>query len=117
MKSLVDGLRREIARQIHLDPSFFGLIVCAAALALVTAGTAASAPNPAPAHADVSYGPSEHQRLDIYFPPKDDGPYPVVLWFGGIWKPAKHPANLKFFGDARCAVIAVQTRTMTDATK
>src|ERR1700722_4298551 len=113
MKNLVDGLRREIARQNHPDPSFFGLIVGAVALALGPAGAAGSAPNPAPAHADVSYGPSEHQRFDIYLPPKGDGPYPVVLWFGGIWKPAKHPANLKFFGDGRCAVIAVQTRTMT----
>jgi acetyl esterase/lipase len=48
-------------------------------------------------------------------PPKGGGPYPVVLWFGGIWKPAKHPARLDFFWKANCAVIAVQTRTMTDA--
>ncbi len=70
---------------------------------------------PAPNHADVSYGLHPHQRLDIYLPPTGSGPYPVVLWFGGIWKPAKHPARLDFFGKARCAVIAVQTRTMTDA--
>src|SRR5205807_7407253 len=73
------------------------------------------APNPAPTHADVSYGPSPHQLIDIYLPPHSKGPYPVVLWFGGIWKPAKQPANLGFFWKANCAVIAVQTRTMTDA--
>ena len=39
----------------------------------------------------------------------------MVLWFGGIWKPAKHPARLDFFWNAHCAVIAVQTRTLTDA--
>jgi acetyl esterase/lipase len=75
------------------------------------AGAARSAPNPEPTHADVAYGPHPHQRIDIYLPPKGRGPYPVVLWFGGIWKPAR----LDYFGDARCAVIAVQTRTMTDA--
>src|SRR4030088_2593342 len=85
------------------------------ALATVAAGVASAAPNPAPTHADVSYGPHPHQRIDIYLPPNGSGPYPVVLWFGGIWRPAKHPANLGFFRNARCAVIAVQTRTMTDA--
>jgi acetyl esterase/lipase len=72
---------------------------------------------PKPTHADVSYGPHEHQLLDIYLPPKGDGPFPVLLWFGGIWKPAKHPARLDYFGPAGVAVIAVQTRTMTDATE
>ena len=54
--------------------------------------------------------------MDIYVPSKGRGPYPVLLWFGGIWKPAKHPARPDFFGNAGCAVVAVQTRTMTDAT-
>jgi acetyl esterase/lipase len=84
-------------------------------LALAVAPGAAA--DPKPTHADVSYGPHEHQLLDIYLPPKGDGPYPVVLWFGGIWKPAKHPARLDYFGAAQIAVIAVQTRTMTDATE
>jgi BD-FAE len=91
------------------------LTVCGAASAMVARGVAVGAADPAPTHADVSYGPGPHQLLDIYLPPKGVGPYPVVLWFGGIWKPAKHPARLEFFGKANCAVIAVQTRTMTDA--
>ena len=72
--------------------------------------------DPGPAHADVSYGPHPHQLIDIYVPSKGPGPYPVLLWFGGIWRPARHPARPDFFGNAGCAVIAVQTRTMTDAT-
>ena len=91
-------------------------------LALTVAGLAlaanlSAAADPKPTFADVSYGPHAHQLLDIYVPPKGDGPFPVVLWFGGIWKPAKHPAQLDLFGKAQCAVIAVQTRTMTDATE
>ena len=70
---------------------------------------------PGPTHADISYGPHEHQRIDIYLPPKGDGPFPVVVWFGGIWKPSRGPARLDYFQNAQCAVIAVQTRTMTDA--
>jgi acetyl esterase/lipase len=93
----------------------FALTVGGVALATAAAGVAVGAPNPAPTHADVPYGPSPHQRIDIYLPPNGRGPYPVVLWFGGIWKPAKHPARLGFFWDAKCAVIAVQTRAMTDA--
>jgi acetyl esterase/lipase len=38
----------------------------------------------------------------------------VVLWFGGLWKPAKRPVRLDYFGKAHCAVIAVQTRTLTE---
>jgi acetyl esterase/lipase len=89
----------------------FAVAVCGLAFA---AGSAAAG-DPEPTHADVSFGPHAHQLLDVYLPPKGDGPYPVVVWFGGIWKPAKHPAPLGYFGNAKCAVIAVQTRTLTDA--
>jgi hypothetical protein len=85
-----------------------------AGLSQIPPGTAWAA-DPAPTHADVSYGPHPHQVMDIYLPPKGEGPYPVLLWFGGIWKPAKHPARLDYFGNAQVAVIAVETRTMTDA--
>ncbi len=68
-----------------------------------------------PTVADVSYGQHDHQRMDVYLPAEGEGPFPVMLWFGGIWKPAKHPANLKGLGEAGIAVVAVQTRTMTDA--
>jgi acetyl esterase/lipase len=89
-------------------------LLLACVLATVAAG-AARAADPAPTHADVCYGPSPHQLLDVYLPPAGSAPYPALLWFGGIWKPAKHPANLGFFGKAGCAVVAVETRTMTDA--
>src|SRR5947207_3011940 len=89
--------------------------VAGMALATVAAGPAVGAPKPAPTQADISYGPSLHQVMDMYVPEGGRGPYPVVLWFGGIWKPAKHPAQVEFFSKAQCAVIAVQTRTMTDA--
>lgn len=68
-----------------------------------------------PTAANVSYGPHEHQVLDVYLPPEGDGPSPALIWYGGIWKPAKHPANLNYFGKQGVAVIAVETRTMTDA--
>lgn len=74
------------------------------------------APSPMPTHADVSFGPHPHQLLDIYLPKKGTGPFPAILWFGGIWKASKHPANLGFFDAKGIAVIAVETRTMEDAT-
>jgi hypothetical protein len=73
-------------------------------------------PEPVPTHANVSYGTHEHQLIDIYLPKKGTPPFPAVLWFGGIWKAAKHPANLGFFEQNGIAMIAVQTRTMEDAT-
>ena len=73
-------------------------------------------PEPVPTHANISYGPHEHQLIDIYLPKKGDAPYPAILWFGGIWKASKHPANLGFFDSKGIAVIAVETRTMEDAT-
>lgn len=72
------------------------------------------AAKPMPTHADVSYGPHAHQVIDIYVP-TGDGPFPAVLWYGGIWKPGRGPARLDYFQKAKIAVIAVQTRTMTDA--
>jgi acetyl esterase/lipase len=86
-------------------------------LVLTTAAVGTAAAPPSPTHADVSYGPSPDQLLDIYLPPKGAKPYPVLLWFGGIWKPAKHPARPDYFGNAGVAVIAVQTRTLTEAMK
>lgn len=75
---------------------------------------AVAAEPPAPTHANVSYGPHPLQLLDIYLPTRGDGPYPVVIWYGGIWKPDKHPAPLGVFLPKQCAVVAVQTRTMTE---
>jgi acetyl esterase/lipase len=91
---------------------FFASIIGALATAIAVPTCAA---DPAPTHADVSYGKHPHQLIDIYLPSKTQGPYPAVLWFGGIWKAAKHGARIDYFGNANCAVIAVETRTMNDA--
>ena len=72
------------------------------------------AAQPAPTAADVSYGPSPIQLLDVYAPAQKGGPWPVLIWYGGIWKPAKHPADPNRFLSQGCAVVAVQTRTMAD---
>jgi formylglycine-generating enzyme required for sulfatase activity/acetyl esterase/lipase len=67
-----------------------------------------------PIAADVSYGPHPHQLLDVYAP-KEGGPHPVLLWYGGLWKPAKHAPDPRRFLAAGCAVVAVELRTMSDA--
>jgi len=74
-----------------------------------------AAPKPPPTKADVSYGPHPHQLLDIYTPPQGAGPFPVVLWFGGLWAPSKGTPDLNHFFPAHCAVIAVEGRVMKDA--
>lgn len=63
----------------------------------------------------MSYGSHSHQLIDIYLPRKGTAPFPAILWLGGIWRAAKHPANLGFFDSKGIAVIAVETRTMEDA--
>lgn len=95
-------------------PPRFAPAFCIAAL-MLAAG--ASAAEPKPTHADVPYGPHPHQLMDIYLPPGGGTPRPVLLWFGGIWRPAKHAPRPDFFGKAGVAVVAVETRTMTDATE
>ncbi len=84
---------------------------------LLTTGTAKPlrAADPLPTHADVSYGRNPHQLMDVYLPTQGKGPYPVVVWFGGIWKPSKGPGNLKYFLANQCAMIAVEMRSMSDA--
>lgn len=69
---------------------------------------------PTPTFADVPYGPHPHQIFDIYLP-KSDKPTPVLIWFGGIWKAAKHAADPNRFLHAGVAVIGVEVRTMEDA--
>ena len=35
---------------------------------------------------DVAYGPLDCQKLDVYYPPEGDGPFPVVFYIhGGSW--------------------------------
>jgi hypothetical protein len=76
--------------------------------------SAAPATAPAPTYPDVSYGPSPHQLMDLYVP-AGGGPYPVLIWYGGIWEPAKHAPDPNRFLREKIAVIAVETRTMKDA--
>jgi hypothetical protein len=78
------------------------------------ASPAIAAPQP-PTHADISYGPHPHQLIDIYLPPNGSGPFPVVLWYGGIWQPSKYAPDPNRFFPSQVAVIAVETRTMKDA--
>lgn len=51
---------------------------------------------------DVSYGPDERHRLDVYTPTRGEPPHPVVVFFhGGDWSedyPDKD--NYRFLGDA-----------------
>lgn len=86
-------------------------------VALIFASTLAAAPppTPTPTHQNIPYGPHANQIVDIYLPEKGDGPFPVVVWYGGIWKPAKHAARPPYFLERGIAVVAVQTRTMNDA--
>ncbi len=72
---------------------------------------------PKPTHADVPYGAHPHQLIDIHVPPKGEGPFPALIWFGGIWKASKHAVDVNRFFPHGVAVIAVEVRTMEDATK
>ncbi len=78
-------------------------------------GRAWSADKPMPTKADVAYGPHEHQRLDLYVPPKGVGPFPVLVWFGGLWAPSKSVPDVNRFFAKECAVVGVQMRVMKDA--
>ena len=71
---------------------------------------------PKPTHADVPYGTHPHQLIDIHLPPKGEGPFPALLWFGGIWKASKRAVDVNRFFPHGIAVIAVEVRTMEDAT-
>ena len=88
-------------------------LAAAQLLAAMPALTLSAAP--APSHADVSFGPHPHQLLDVYTPTNRSGPFPVLVWFGGIWQPAKHAPDVNRFFPHGIAVIAVETRTMNDA--
>jgi hypothetical protein len=69
---------------------------------------------PMPIAADVSYGPSPNQLVDVFVPPAAQDPCPVLIWYGGIWKPAKHAVDPGKFFPSNIAVVAVETRTLTD---
>ena len=71
---------------------------------------------PVPSEADVAYGAHPHQVLDIHLPPPSAAaPYPVLLWYGGLWKPTRNVPDLTRFLPQGIAVVAVGVRTYTDA--
>lgn len=86
-------------------------------LPLVVASVAFAAEPPPATHADVSYGAHPHQLIDIYLPKTGDGPFPVLLWFGGIFaEPTKRPVDPNRFLPKGIAIVAVEVRSMKDAT-
>jgi fermentation-respiration switch protein FrsA (DUF1100 family) len=71
---------------------------------------------PIPSFADVSYGPHPHQLVDVHVPKKGKGPFPVLVWFGGIWEASKHVPDLNRFLPQGIAVVGVEVRTLKDGT-
>ncbi len=55
--------------------------------------------------------------MDVHLPKEGKGPFPVLIWFGGIWEASKHVPDLKRFLPFNIAVIGVETRTLTDGVK
>ncbi len=82
--------------------------------ALTTSLLVYAAEPPKPTQADVPYGSHPHQLLDVFVPPDGPGPFPVLIWYGGIWKEAKHVPDLTHFFPKHIAVVGVETRTLTD---
>jgi acetyl esterase/lipase len=74
-----------------------------------------AANQPVATASDVSYGRHPHQVLDLYLPPAGAEAAPVLVWFGGLWQPSRHPADPKRFLAQGIAVAAVEMRTMADA--
>jgi len=72
---------------------------------------------PIPTHSNVSYGSHPHQLMDVHLPSKGRGPFPVLLWYGGLWEASKHVPGLNKFLPSGVAVIGVQSRTLNDAMK
>lgn len=58
--------------------------------------------------ADVSYGPTERQRLDVYAPPEASGAPVAVFFYGGSWRSGSR-AGYRFVGEAlaRRGIVAV----------
>ena len=72
---------------------------------------------PIPTHSNVSYGSHPHQLMDVHLPSKGRGPFPVLLWYGGLWEESKNVPGLNKFLASGVAVIGVQSRTLNDAMK
>ncbi len=93
---------------------FHAAILCFTMIGMLRAEVA-SAAKAAPTVAEVSYGPDANQILDIYLPAAGGEPWPVLVWYGGIWKPSKNVPDPARFLPNRFAMVAVQTRTMSQA--
>jgi acetyl esterase/lipase len=89
------------------------VLICASAVTM-TAQEKKAKSGPPPTYVDIAYGQHPHQRVDIYLP-KGDGPFPMLVWYGGIWKAARHAPRPDYFNKNQCAVVAVEVRTMEDA--
>lgn len=103
---LADFFQR-LLRGTYLLGVAFGLLGCAYGAPLE------------PTVSSVSYGPHANQMLDLYLPEEARAAEsatasPVLVWYGGIWKPARHAADPGRFLKAGIAVVAVGTRTLTD---
>ena len=88
------------------------LVTCLVVSPVSTASCAVD--KPAPNQADIHYGPHPHQLLDVYLPPNDTGPFPVVIWFGGLWAPSKGVPPVDKFFPAHCAAVSVEMRVLGD---
>ena len=94
---------------------FTGLPTLCVILLTLCVSNLLAGPKPVPTKADISYGPHPHQLLDVYLPAEGAGPFPVLIWYGGLWAPSKGIPDLNNFLPAHCAVISVEGRTMGDA--
>ncbi len=92
-------------------------IALALQFVVLSSGLLAATPKAVPTHADLSYGSSPHQLLDIYVPTNGTGSFLVLVWFGGLWEPSKHVPDLNRFLPKQIAVVGVETRTLTDGMK
>lgn len=90
------------------------LAVLAVTLLTIISTSAADKLNPT--YAGLSYGEHPHQVMDVYLPESKEGQgtFPVLIWYGGIWKPTRHAPDPKRWLLQGVAVIAVGTRTLTD---
>ena len=92
------------------------LVAFTSASGLAFAAAAPPAKSPLPTHPDISYGPHPHQLMDVHLPRDGSGPFPVLVWYGGIWQPGKHVPDLNRFLPQHIAVVSVELRTLTDGT-
>ena len=83
-KDTVDGRTTQMATQALFKTG--RLIGAALGHAPKLAVNAAAGFQPHKPLFNLAYGPQPRQRLDVYVPRRDDGPFPVILYlYGGSW--------------------------------